>query len=164
MWQVRKGEKKTRCTIFSFLEHYAHAVLYKLTGKNSEILRRLPLRPQKNSFQIMSSLRMPLRIYYSKKNSGTQSAKSSALLDVQQNSTRRPVEPFYWTSSRPIFLLLPWPRKLMHQPTLSTGRPVEAIFLLLDVQQKKILLDVQQNGSIGRLVEQMIWAIHTPLF
>ena len=39
--------------------------------------------------------------------------------------------------------------QIMHQPTLSTGHPGEAIFLLLDVQQ---------NGSTGRLVEQMIWA------
>ena len=81
------------------------------------------------------------------------SAKSSALLDVQQNSTRRPAEPFYWTSSRPIFLLLPWPQKLMHRAHCLLDVQQRLFFCYWTSSRKKfywtfsrmVLLDVQQN-------------------
>ena len=69
------------------------------------------------------------------------------LLDVQQDSTGRPLE-FCKFASNVLELLI----SSRNAIKISTGRPVE---FLLDVPQN--LLDVQQNCSTGRPLEQKIW-------
>ena len=71
------------------------------------------------------------------------------LLDVQQDSTGRPLE-FCKFASNVLELLI----SSRNAIKISTGRPVE---FLLDVPQN--LLDVQQNCSTGHPLEQKIWRI-----
>ena len=75
------------------------------------------------------------------------------LLDVQQDSTGRPLE-FCKFASNVLELLI----SSRNAIKISTGRPVE---FLLDVPQN--LLDVQQNCSTGRPLEQKIWPIKESL-